>query len=102
MKLYEIYVPLKYNDGSPVEPERIDNLGARLLETFGGYTFNPQPHRGAWRMGDVTFHDEIVIFRVLTGKARLAARYFKQLRKDLEKELRQEKILILSYQAEIS
>lgn len=102
MKLYEIYVPLKYNDGSPVAPETIDRLSARLLETFGGYTFNPQPHRGAWRMGEVTFHDEIVIFRVLTGKTRMAARYFKQLRKDLEKELRQEKILILSYPAEIS
>lgn len=102
MKLYEVYVPLKYNDGSPVDPRILDRLGARLLEAFGGYTFNPQPHRGVWRMGDVTFRDEIVIFRVLTGKARLAARCFKQLRRDLERELHQEKILILSYQAEIS
>jgi len=102
VKLYEVYIPLKYNDGSPIDPRILDHLGERLLETFGGYTFNPQPHRGAWRMGDVTFHDEIVIFRVLTGKTRSAARFFKQLRGDLEKELRQEKVLIIAYPAEIS
>jgi hypothetical protein len=36
-----------------------------LLERFEGLTFFPQPNEGFWRMGDVTYRDEIVIYRVL-------------------------------------
>ena len=46
MKEYELFVPLRYNDGSPVEPEKIERLGERLLEQFGGVTFFPQPNQG--------------------------------------------------------
>ena len=61
MKEYDLYVPLTYNDGTPVEPETIERIGLRLLEEFGGVTFFPQPNEGLWRMGPVTFRDQIVI-----------------------------------------
>ncbi len=38
MKEYEVYIPVFYNDGSPVEPEKIERIGERLLEQFGGLT----------------------------------------------------------------
>ena len=63
MKEYELYVPLNYNDGSPIQPEKIERIGQRLLEQFGGCTFFPQPNKGTWKMGHVVFCDEIVIFR---------------------------------------
>lgn len=53
MKEYELYVPLRLNDGTPVPDEIIDSLGERLLERFGGCTFGPQPNKGLWKMGDV-------------------------------------------------
>jgi hypothetical protein len=39
---YDIFVPLNYNDGSPIEPARFDSLERRLLEFFDGLTFFPQ------------------------------------------------------------
>lgn len=63
MKEYDIFVPLYYNDGSPVEARKFQALQKRLLDYFG-VTYFPQPHEGLWRMGDVTYRDEVVIYRV--------------------------------------
>ena len=100
MKEYELYVPLLFNDGTPVGDKVIDRIGERLLKQFGGLTFFPQPNEGRWRMGHVTFRDKVVIFRVLTAEVRMARRYFRQLKEELKRELRQEEILIVEKDAE--
>lgn len=51
-------------------------------------------------MGSVTFRDQIVIFRVLTAKVRLARRFFATLKQELKKELEQEEILIVEKDVE--
>jgi hypothetical protein len=101
VKEFELYFPLRYNDGTPIDPAILERIGDRLMETFGGYTFNPQAHKGVWKMGDVTYRDEIVIYRVLTGKVRLARSFFKKLKEELKEDLEQEEILIVSKEAEI-
>ena len=46
-------------------------------------------------MGDVTYRDRIVIFRVITGKVRSARRYLRRLKEQIKEELVQEEILIV-------
>ena len=99
MKEYELYVPLFLNDGTPVPDELIDQIGERLLEHFGGCTFFPQPNKGMWKMGDVVFRDEVVIFRVLTAEVRSARKFFRDLKIKLLRELQQEAILIVEKEA---
>lgn len=94
-KEYEIFVPLKYNDGTPVEARKFQDLQQDLLAQFPGLTFSPQPKQGFWTMAGVAYRDEIVIYHVITPKVRAARRFLKLLKKRLERELRQEKILIL-------
>ena len=65
MKEYDIFLPLRYNDGKPVELIKFRQLQERLLSQFPGLTYFPQPNQGFWRLGNVTYRDEIVIFRVL-------------------------------------
>lgn len=101
MKEYELFVPLCYNDGSPVEPRKIERIGERLLEQFGGVTFFPQPNQGLWKMGHVTFRDEIVISRVLSSNVRVARRFFRRLKAELKQDLQQEEILIVEKDAEV-
>ena len=95
MKEYDLFVPLYYNDGSPIEPAKFRDLQRRLLEEFEGLTFFPQPNQGFWRMENVTYRDEIVIYRVLTSKVRMARRFFLHLKADLKRDLKQEEILIV-------
>ena len=42
MKEYDLFIPLNYNDGSPIEPRKLQRLQARLLGQFNGLTFFPQ------------------------------------------------------------
>jgi hypothetical protein len=100
VKEYELYLPLRLNDGRAVDAKTIERIGEDLLDEFGGVTFFPQPNEGRWRMGHVEFRDEIVIFRVLTADARAARRFFRKLKASLKRELEQEEILIVEKDAE--
>src|SRR5436190_1700038 len=61
----EIYLPAKHNDGRAVDAGLIESIKARLANAFGGYTHLQHRSEGAWRMGGVTFTDEVTIVRVL-------------------------------------
>jgi hypothetical protein len=95
VKEYDLFVPLKYNDGSPVEAWKFQELQGRLLEYFDGLTFFPQPNEGLWKMADVTFRDEIVIYRVITSRGAAAREFLSRLKARLKKEFDQEEILIV-------
>ena len=99
MKEYDIYLPLTYNDGTPIYVEAIDQIGVRLLKRFGGVTFFPQPNQGMWKMGEVVFRDQIVVFRVLTENVKSARRFLGKLKEQLKVDLEQEEILIVEKSA---
>ena len=66
MKEYDLFIPLYYNDGTHVEPAKLQDLQRRLLDRFEGLTYFPQPNQGFWKLGDTTFRDEIVIYRLIS------------------------------------
>jgi hypothetical protein len=101
MREFEIYVPLHYNDGSAIEPEKLVTLRQRLFDYFGGLTDTRQQNAGAWKVGNVVFHDEIVIFRVLAVKQHPARAFLMTLKAELERELRQQEILIVERKVEV-
>jgi hypothetical protein len=101
VKEYDIFVPLRFNDGTPIEPRRFKDLQIRLLEYFNGFTFFPQPNEGYWQMGGITYRDEIVIYRVVTAKVRPARKFLNQLKEELKRTFRQEEIFIVERDVEI-
>jgi uncharacterized protein (UPF0248 family) len=42
MKKYEIYLPLKYNDGREIEAEKIKQIREELIAVFGALTVSSQ------------------------------------------------------------
>ena len=101
MKEYDIFVPLYFNDGSPVEAEKFQQLQERLLDRFGGLTFFPQPNKGLWRMAGVTYRDEIVIYRVIGPAAEEARPFLATLKEWLKAEFDQQEILIVERAVEM-
>lgn len=70
-----------------------------LAKAFGNYTHMAQRSEGAWKMGGVTFRDDVTLVRVLDdGAAGTDLQHFK---KKLERELEQEMILIVSREVAI-
>ena len=100
MKEYDIFVPLCFNDGSPVEAEKFQDLQEALLNHFGGLTFFPQPNKGLWRMAGVTYRDEIVIYRVIGSAAEKARSFLADLKERLKADFEQEEVLIVERDVE--
>lgn len=95
---YELYVPLHYNDGRPIDPEKLRALKRRLVDEFGGLTHFRQENEGLWKIGDHTFRDRVEILRVLVNDEAAARKYFTKLKADLTREWEQQDFLIVTRQ----
>ena len=95
MKEYDVFIPLFYNDGTSVEPAKFQDLQFRLLERFGGLTYFPQANQGFWRIGNVTYRDQIVIYRVISQDSGASRVFLGHLKEHLKREFQQHEILII-------
>ena len=95
---YELYVPLHYNDGRPIDPGVLKKLKRRLVDQFGGLTHFRQENEGLWKIGDHTFRDRVEILRVLVNDEAAARKYFTELKADLTREWEQQDFLIVTRQ----
>jgi len=95
MKEYDLYVPLYSNRGVPLPPTQLARLKKRLVKRFGGLTYFPQKTEGFWKIGAVTFRDEVVILRVLCEEKRSVQLYWSSLKEELKKSWKQNDVLIV-------
>ena len=96
MKKYEIYLPLKYNNGEPIEPEKIKQIREELIAVFGALTVSAlsAPFQGTWKYGGVEFIDDIIKIEVIATNGVKTDRFFRQFKQRLKKLLQQIDILI--------
>lgn len=99
MPRYEIYLPLKFNDGSQVPDDLFDRVRDQLISKFGGFTTWPPsaPAEGWWKSGEMLYRDDIVIYRVTLGEEEDA--FFKQYKLELAALFKQEAIWIEKVEA---
>ena len=95
MKEYDIFVPLFYNNGIAIEQIKFQELQDDLLERFEGLTYFPQANHGFWTFGDISYRDEIVIYRVISQDSAASREYLSDLKEHLKRELQQQDILII-------
>jgi hypothetical protein len=95
VKEYDIFVPLFYNNGSPIEQAKFQDLQDQLLARFQGLTYFPQANRGFWKFGDITYRDEIVIYRVISEDPAASREYLIELKEHLKRDLQQVDILVI-------
>ena len=103
MRQYRIYLPLNYNDGRPIETDKINAVRDRLAERFGGATMSPlsAPYKGPWKYGGVQYVDNIAILEVLADEGAPTDKFFKDLKEQLEEQLRQVTILITTHSIQV-
>ena len=96
MKKYEIYLPLKYNDGKEVEPLKLKQICERLVAVFGAITVSSlsAPYQGKWRYGGVEFIDDIIRIEIITEGDLRSNHFFRNFKQHLKRTLRQFDILI--------
>jgi len=96
MKKYDVYLPLKYNDGTEIETKELRKIERQLMAVFGAITVSPlcAPFRGTWRLGGVEFVDDIIRIEIITKEDLTTDEFFKRYKQYLKRTLRQFKILI--------
>ena len=98
MKKYEIYLPLKYNDGSKIEARKISRIREELVDVFGARTVSSQaaPYQGAWSYGGIDFIDDIIKIEIIARADRKTQKFFRQFKQRLKFLLRQIDVLIVA------
>ena len=93
MHLIQILLPLYDNAGNTFGEELFGKVRGELTERFGGLTaFTRAPAQGLWQDEGQTKRDDIVVFEVMAEE--LDAAWWRGYRKILEKEFRQDTIVI--------
>ncbi len=57
---YEMLLPLKYNDGQPIEDEKIYQTREELINRFDAISFLPGLVQGIWVYGGTRYEDELL------------------------------------------
>jgi hypothetical protein len=96
MTEFEIYLPLKHNDGSDIEAEKLDEIQHQLIAVFGALTMSSlsAPLQGKWRYGGVEFIDDIIRIDIIAKEDWDSIQFFKNFKRRLKRKLRQLDILI--------
>ena len=99
---YEILLPIRYNNGQPVEDEKFDLVVEELTEEFGGVTVNPEELRGVWLQQGQRFEDLNVRVVVEVEDTLQASDFFVRCKEALKERFRQIEIRMVSYEVRIT
>ena len=61
---FEILLPLFYNDGRPIEPEKYLANDDDLVQTFGATSTDQVTVRGKWKYQSTVYSDQLIRVRV--------------------------------------
>ena len=95
-------IPLKYNDGTDIEPEKLFEVKEKVVNLFGGVTTHPLSTEGIW-MDPKTrkkYYDNCRRFEVSMEKSDENENILKNLKEEFKKMFKQEEIFM--YYSEIT
>lgn len=98
---YQLYLPLKYNDGRPIEEEKFNLTREELVNWFEGLTTTPPgyPLQGYWRSTRGVVKDDIMIWTVQTKVDEDL--FFDEYKEKLRQRFVQEVIYLVKIPAEV-
>ena len=93
----EFLIPLKYNDGTDVEPEKLFEVREKVVSLFGGVTIHTLSTEGIWIDPKTSqkYYDRCRRFEVLVIKSPTNLRILKDLKNQLKEILKQEEIYMV-------
>jgi hypothetical protein len=98
---YEIYLPTRYNDGSPIGAAAFMQTRQELAGQFGACSFFPETFHGTWIFQGQAFEDENVRICVDVEDTPENAAFFDLLKARLKERFRQLEIWIVSFEIRV-
>ena len=90
-------MPLKYEDGSDVEQEKLSQIKDELLEKFGGFSIHPLHVEGGWTDPDtqLKYYDNSKRLEVSIPNTKENIEFLAAYKEKLKQFLRQREIYIV-------
>ncbi len=101
LKRFEILLPLSYNDGRTIEPEKFLDTNSELLDEFEALTTDTVEVQGAWKYASAVFHDRLIRLTIDSPNPAKAYKFFQQYKETLKARLIQIDIWITAHDVEV-
>jgi hypothetical protein len=101
VRRFEVLLPLRFNDGSPVPDEVVANTLLELEERFGAVSCETQAIRGQWRHQGQTYRDDLIRVFVDVADEPECRQFFVEYKERLKARFRQLDIWLTTYPIEV-
>jgi len=98
---YEILLPIRYNNGAPVEQEKFFQTQEELVTKFGAMITSPELLQGVWTHAGQRFEDESLRLVVDVEATADNRNFFREFKERLKLRFRQIDIWIVSIEIEV-
>ena len=101
LRRYEILLPLRFNDGTPVPETVLAETFAELREEFGAASWETQVLRGSWAEGGVVYQDNLTRFFVDVSDEPSHREFFRGFKERLKVRFAQLDVWITSHPIDV-
>src|SRR6266540_1149861 len=98
---FEVLLPLQFNDGRDVPPERLADAVLEIVDHFGAASYETQKVEGHWRHGGVLIRDNLVKLVVDAPDLVSNRRWMKLYKDRWRSRLEQLELWMVSYAVEV-
>ena len=99
---YEIILPTRYNDGSPVEARKFQSTYEDLVSEFGAVSYQPEVLQGIWVHQGQRFEESNVRIFVDVEETAETCQFFARYKQVLKERFRQIDIWIVSFEIRVT
>ena len=100
LRRFEVFLPLRFNDGQPVPEALGAEVFLNLRERFGAASCETQVIRGVWRRGETIFRDDLTRMFVDVPDTAENMEFFALYKERLRERFKQVEIWITTYPVE--
>ena len=101
VRRFEVLLPLRLNDGTPVPDGSVADTLVELEERFGAVSCETQTIRGHWRYEGQPFRDDLIRVFVDVSDAPESRQFFVEFKERLKARFEQLDIWITTYLIEV-
>ena len=98
---YEILLPLRFNDGSPIPDEYMGEVVLQLRKQFGAVSSDTNIIRGVWEHQDQVYRDELVRIFVDVDDTLENRQFFGMFKEKIKEKFGQIDIWMTTYAVEV-
>jgi hypothetical protein len=98
---YEILLPLKHNDGRPVDESKFNQTREELVEEFDAISVQPESVRGIWIHSGTRYEDTSIRLTLDVDDTSENRQFFVDFKQTLLSRFEQVEIYIASYSVDI-